>query len=293
MTSGWPERVRVFDRATGRFVRFDKIGGDALAIAPDGRHVLSAHSNKVLKLWDLDSGQVVHEFKGHAEFVFSVAFSPDASRAYSTSGGKEAYIDGIDSDIRVWDLAETGGEAGRLTGHTGIVRSIAVSPDGRRVLSGGWSDKTVILWDAISGQIVRRMRGHTDHVSCVAFLPGGRRGVSSGEDGTIRVWNLETGVDLHRFESRNGLGWLAVSPDGRRLLSASFWGRELRLWDIEAKKQIAQINFGGVPPMRGCFTPDGLHAVWGGNDGIVRMYRLNALQPVNRASTPAAASGKR
>ena len=296
LTCGWPERVRVFDRATGKFIRIDKLGADVLAIAPDGQHVLSANGERVLKVWNLDSGQVVQELRGHTEVIFSAAFSPDGRRVYSTSGGKEAYVNGSDSEIRVWDLA-TGSQIGKLEGHAGIVRSVAVSPTGSRVLSGGWSDKTVILWDATSGRPLRRLTGHTGAISCVAFLPDGRRGVSCSEDSTVRLWDLGTGQELDRFRGGHAMGWLAVSPDGRRLMTASFWGRELRLWDIEAKKQIARVDFGGVPPIHGCFTPGGRHIVWGGSDGIVRMYRLTELDAVNRPAfatdTGASATRKR
>ena len=90
---------------------------------------------------------------------------------------------------------------------------------------------------------------------------------------------------LHCFSGINGaVNWMAVSPDGRRLLSSCWWGRELRLWDLEAKKPISRIDFGGVPPHRGSFAPDGRHAVWGGSDGVVRMYRLTEFDPANRPS---------
>jgi WD40 repeat protein/tetratricopeptide (TPR) repeat protein len=289
LACGWPERVRVFDRATGQSIRLDNLGGASLAISPDGQHVLTAHGDKVLRLWELNSGQVVREFRGHTELIFGVAFSPDGRLAYSTSGGNEPFVDGSDSDIRVWDLA-AGSEIGRLAGHKGIVRNVAISPDSRRVLSAGWSEMTLILWDALSGRARRRLRGHTGKVNCVAFLSGGRRAVSGGDDATVRLWDLGTGTELHRFQGHHGVGWLAASPDGRRLLSSSFWGRELRLWDLEARKSIARIDFGGVPAHRGSFAPDGHHAVWGGSDGVVRMYRLTELDPSNRSEAPARAT---
>ena len=81
---------------------------------------------------------LIREFHGHTEWVFSVAFSPDGRLAYSTSGGfmRDGWRDGTDSAIRVWDV-ETGQEVRKLEGHKGIVWSVAVSPDGRHVLSGG------------------------------------------------------------------------------------------------------------------------------------------------------------
>ena len=53
-------------------------------------------------------------------------------------------------------------------------------------------------------------------------------------------------------------------------------GHDLRLWDVKTGKQIHRIDWGTVSPTRGSFTPDGRHAVWGGMDGVVRMYRLPA-----------------
>ena len=146
----------------------------SVAISPDGRRAISGGADTVVRLWDLESGDTIREFRGHTDWVFRVAFSPDGRQAYSASGGfhDHGWQDGSDSAIRVWDV-ETGKEVRKLEGHKGIVWSVAVSPDGRRVLSGG-HDMTSILWDAGTGAEIRRFRGHTDGVWCVAFLPDGR-----------------------------------------------------------------------------------------------------------------------
>jgi WD40 repeat protein len=282
--SGSKDRTMIlWDRETGREIRrFKEQGGSiqSVAISPDGRRALSGSQDTIVRLWDLESGDLIREFRGHTEGVFSVAFSPDGRLAYSTSGGflRGGWEDGRDAAIRVWDV-ETGQEVRRMEGHRGIVRSVAVSPDGRRVLSGG-RDSAVILWDAEAGAEIRRFRGHTtDEVVCVAFLPDGRRAVSGGgdTDRTIRLWDVETGQEIHRFRGLpQGLTWLAVSPDGRRLLSSHWRRPELLLWDLEARKPIHHLDFGTVGTTSGAFGPDGLHAAWGGGDGAIRMYRLSA-----------------
>ena len=215
--------LRLWDRETGRLNRrFDRAGGRVLtlAIAPDGRHALTAGQDRALHLIDLETGKLVRDFKGHAEWVLNVAFSPDGKRAYSTSGGTDPWTDGSDSAVRVWDVA-TGKEVRKLEGHKGRVYSVAVSPDGKRLLSGG--DTRPILWDADTGKELRRLQGHEALITDVAFFPDGRRAASTSYDGTIRLWDLDGGQELHRFvgRSRNVI-WVAVSPDGRRMLTSDY-----------------------------------------------------------------------
>jgi WD40 repeat protein len=281
--------MRLWDRESGRVIR--RFGGHvgrllSVAFSPDGRRALSGGSDKLVRLWEIESGKLVREFQGHAEWVFSVAFSRDGGLAYSTSGGPDLWHDGLDSGVRVWDV-EAGGEVRRMEGHKGRVIGLAVSPDGRRVLTGG--NTSLILWDADSGQEIRRLLGHTDAVDTVAFLPDGRRAVSAGGgDRTIRLWDLETGKELHRFLGHpREVIWVAVSPDGRRLLSSDYNGRELRLWDVEGRKLIRRIGWGGTSPTRGAFSSDGRHAVWGGADGVVRLYRLPEPDGANPPAAPA------
>ncbi len=73
------------------------------------------------------------------------------------------------------------------TGHTDWVTAVAISPDGTRVLSGS-RDRSVILWDMPTDQIVHRDTGHTDTVIAVQFAPGGQSALSVSVDGVIRQW---------------------------------------------------------------------------------------------------------
>ncbi len=278
----------VWNRDTGQVTRrFECAKGEVTAVAfsPDGRCALSGGSDRIVRHWDLEAGNTISALRGHSDRVTSVAFSPDGGRAYSASGGRhfdKAWRPGTDPAIRVWDL-QTGGLIRKLEGLTGCVWSLAVSPDGRSVLGGG-DDGDAVLWDATTGAEIRRFPGAEilrasgvpKAVRCVAFLPDGRRAVTGGDDRTLRLWDVKTGQELWSFRGHTGgVVGVAVSPDGRRMLSSAWDSPELRLWDVETGRCLQQINWGVVRPTRGTFTRDGRELVWPGfEDGTIRIYRL-------------------
>ena len=75
-----------------------------------------------------------------------------------------------------------------LSGHGGAVRSLAVSPDGRRIVSAG-VDKTLMLWNTLTGQAMLTLTGHTGQVTSLAFSADGGQIVSGGLDKTVRIWS--------------------------------------------------------------------------------------------------------
>ena len=80
---------------------------------------------------------------------------------------------------------------------------------------------------------LKRCTGHEDWVTAVAALPNGRRAISGSEDGTMRLWDLDNGIELSRYKGQQGaIMAVAALPDGRRAVTASFDGT-IGLWDLE------------------------------------------------------------
>ncbi len=119
-----------------------------------------------------------------------------------------------------------------LEGHTGWVRAVALSADGKRAVSGSWDD-TVRVWDLEGNQPPRVLEGHRNAVEAVAISADGKRAISGSRDSTLRVWDLE-GNQLPRvLKGHTGsVNAVALSADGRRAVSGSH-DATVRVWDLE------------------------------------------------------------
>ena len=153
------------------------------AVTPDGRHLITAAGDRLLRLWDLGTGAELLRFTGHTGSINACAVYPDGKRMVSAAS---------DRLLILWDVG-TGAELLRFTGHTGSVNCCAISADGKRLLSGS-HDNTLRLWDAQSGAEIIRLSGHLAPITACVFSPDGRRAVSASLDYTIRLWELTSGM---------------------------------------------------------------------------------------------------
>jgi hypothetical protein len=233
----------------------------AVEVSPDSRHAFSGSGDRMLRLWDLRTGQLLRTFTGHERTVKAVAVSPDGRQVLSGSH---------DCTLRLWDV-ETGGLLNTFTGHAGIVFALAMDPNGRRAISGS-RDCTLRLWDLQSGPLLRTWVGHEDGVCAVAICPDGRRAFSGSRDRTLKLWDLETGQLLRTLTGHDGMVVAAaVGPDGRHGLSGSD-DRTLRLWDLQTGQLLRTFvgHEGGVNTV--AMSTNGRHGLSGSDDRTLRLW---------------------
>jgi WD40 repeat protein len=121
-------------------------------------------------------------------------------------------------------LTQAGGRLLRtLSGHSDWVQAVAVTADGKRVISGS-RDNTVKVWNLETGEEQLTLSGHSDWVLAVAVTADGKRVISGSDDNTVKVWNLETGEEIATFIGDSSFYSCAVTPNGLTIIAGDAGG---------------------------------------------------------------------
>jgi hypothetical protein len=236
--------LKLWDVNSGREIRTFK-GHSSLvfsvAFSPDGRLALSASSDKTFKLWDVNSGREIRTFKGHSHSVRAVAFSPDGRLALSGS---------YDKTLKLWDV-NSGRQIYTFKGHSKYVNAVAFSPDGRLALSGSYG--TLKLWDVNSRREIRTFKGHSNWVFSVAFSPDGRLALSGSDDGSSRLWNVQTGDEIAQMVGFYDGEWVTVTGQGYYVASSTKAEERINV-------RTGQNQVSGIAPYRNQFKRSDLVA---------------------------------
>ena len=221
--------AKLFPKAPTKAFDIRSIG--RIAYSPDGELLAITESQGVL-LYDPETlTQVAHLVKEFGA-PWTITFSPDGTLL--ASGGR-------DTDIRLWNIA-THKQIHAFTGHNAGVHSVDFSPDGTFLTSAS-SDDTVRVWSLEKKQQVAALdvRKVADQIPTqVIFSPNGSVIVIAAYNGQLILWDFQTKQILHQIDRQSGSPSIALSRDGKTLLSIGSDGRgDLKFWDVETGKQIA------------------------------------------------------
>ncbi|OQS06308.1 transcriptional repressor TUP1 [Thraustotheca clavata] len=185
-------KVRLWDARSGecRHVFGTETGGPAdgvtnVALSPDGRLLAAASLDKVVRIWNTETSQLMDRLEGHCDSVYSLAFSPD---------GKNVISGSLDKNIMLWDVSASGRTTTRprmlFQGHKDFVLSVAYTPDGRWIMSGS-KDRSVIFWDPRTARSVLTLSGYRNSVISVASSPTSPFFATGSGDCFACIWKYQ------------------------------------------------------------------------------------------------------
>jgi len=187
-------------------------GVTSVAISPNGQLVAAGSLDAIVRIWDVGTGGLLERLRGHRDSVYSVAFTPD---------GKGLVSGSLDKTLKYWDVtgltsvvkgrkegvngSSTNGPGGsangkkdsdsqctmNFTGHKDYVLSVAVSHDGKWVVSGS-KDRGVQFWDSHSAIVQFMLQGHKNSVISIDLSPAGNVLATGSGDWQARIWRYNT-----------------------------------------------------------------------------------------------------
>ena len=250
----------------------------------DGKLVVTGAADKTAKIWEANSGRLLHSLEGHTRDLTTTQFSPDAKFIVTASK---------DETGKIWET-RTGLLLHTLDAHS--VQSARYSNNGKLIVTTGYhganirryfNDVGIIVWDASSGKELKSLVGHSIYeiINSARFSADDKYIVTASDDSTARVWNVSTGKLLHTLEGHaEEIGYAEFSSDNKYIVTASI--HDIKIWNANTGKLLRSLDDPNIKlsdsrwnPEFAKFSPDGKYlAVYTEveNNNLITIWETNS-----------------
>ena len=176
----------IHERQRSRVIHASDSAIQAVVVSRDGKRIVTGGDDRIVRVWDAESGRLLRELAGHTSAVIRLSVAENPRKFVSTSQKETIEWDGESGESRNIPQATSTPPAGAAQSEA--AQSGAMSPDGSRRATGGEAGGGVKLWSTATGEEVHTLRGHTGVVTSLAFSPDGVRLVTADSQGFMRIW---------------------------------------------------------------------------------------------------------
>jgi WD40 repeat protein len=274
VTGSYDQSVKIWNVATGKCLdTLHKHSNRVWSVAfhPQQNLVVSGGDDHGIKIWELERGKCIKTLQGNSNAIYAIAYSD-----HLLASGHE------DQTIKLWKVNIIAPQTLEpdlqpfqvLRGHSDRILSIAFSPNGQMLASGS-ADRTIKLWDAHTGKLLKTFQGHRSWVWGIAISPDSKFLASGSYDHTVKVWDLESGECLRTLQGHPS-SVLAVkfSHDGKTLFSSGYdqivkyWhletGECLHTWEADSINRVWTMEI----------SPNSQYLATGGDDHSIKLWDI-------------------
>jgi WD40 repeat protein len=251
------EGATILETATGVITfEIDEPRVQSIDFSPDDDMLVCGDGDGTLRIWDVQTSDLVQSFQEHGSTISSVAFSPCGNMILSSS---------TNGTVQIWDVA-SGRCKWMLEGHSDSMRAVCWSGTGDRVISGSM-DGSVRVWDVSSQTCLMILRAHTGRwMISVASSCDSSLIASRSNDATVRVYDARSGDVLQIISTDYPVESVRFSTHGDKLLYTNSGTAEI--WDLSKKKKVSTIFHRAFCA---AFSLDGTR-VASGDDDFVKIW---------------------
>lgn len=274
INSNWAEAFYNRGLAYSKLAEHQKAIEDytkALEINSDWADVYNNRGNAYYKLGDYE--------KAIADYDAAIKINPELTAAIKNRDITQGVWDELKRQQKQEEERKINWEnftlAQTITAHSDYLRTVLISPDGKTIFSGS-DDKTIKIWELITGNEISTLTGHTGYIHSLATSPDGKTLFSASGDNTIRIWHWGNGVQLCTLNGHSSWVYaLAISPDGQKLVSGGN-DNQIIMWQSNSGQLIRAQTGHSDAIFTLAITPDGKMLVSGSNDKTIKIWELSS-----------------